>query len=123
MSKLRSCSVCAAFLPEGASECPVCEAPARSILSSKPLRGLFAAGAGSLLAMTLSACYGAPIDPYSNPWCPDPATDLDGDNYCSAAYDCNESDPSVHVGASDALGDGIDQNCDGVDGYAGDAGM
>ena len=36
---------------------------------------------------------------------------LDGD-------DCAPSDPLIHPGADDPYGDGIDQNCDGVDGNA-----
>lgn len=119
--KLSSCSECRGFLPAGAVACPNCGA-ARPLVSSAPLRGLFAVGAGSLLAMTLSACYGAPIGPDTNPWCDVPSNDLDGDGYCGT-YDCNESDSTVNTGRFDEDGDGIDQNCDGVDGYAGDAGM
>lgn len=121
MSKLSSCSECQSFLPAGASACPHCGA-GRALLSSKPLRGLFAVGAGSLLAMTLSACYGAPVGPEGNPWCSNSSLDLDGDGYCGM-YDCNESDASVNTGRYDEEGDGIDQNCDGVDGYPTDGGM
>ena len=32
--------------------------------------------------------------------------------------DCDDEDPSVYPGAEDPEGDGIDQNCDGVDGVA-----
>ena len=32
--------------------------------------------------------------------------------------DCKPSDPAIHPGADDPYGDGIDQNCDGVDGNA-----
>ena len=115
MSKLNACSGCSSFLPTGASACPACGAAVPATLGLKVLRGLAATGAGSLLAMTLSACYGAPIGPEYNPWCSDSASDLDRDGYCGV-YDCNESDSSVNAGASDPVGDGIDQNCDGVDG-------
>lgn len=121
MSKLTSCPHCDGFLPHGAAACPLCGATVKSPLS-KPLRGVLALGAGSLLAMTLSACYGAPIDDIGSPYCPDPTTDIDGDGYCGSTYDCNESDPTVNFGAVDTEGDGVDSNCDGVDGYAGDAG-
>jgi len=30
--------------------------------------------------------------------------------------DCDDADPSIHPGATDDLGDGVDQNCDGQDG-------
>jgi hypothetical protein len=41
-------------------------------------------------------------------------TDLDGDGV--GAGDCNDADPSIHPGAQDFRGDGVDDNCDGVDG-------
>ena len=80
-----------------------------------------ALGAGGLLAMTLSACYGGGIDEPFNPNCVDETLDSDGDGYCGS-FDCNEADFSVNDGAFDELGDGIDTNCDGVDGFVGDAG-
>jgi hypothetical protein len=41
-------------------------------------------------------------------------TDLDGDGH-SPPLDCNDSDASVHPGAAEVCGDGVDQNCDGQD--------
>jgi hypothetical protein len=40
--------------------------------------------------------------------------DQDNDGY-AIPDDCDDSDPNVHPGATDACGDGIDQDCDGVD--------
>jgi hypothetical protein len=56
------------------------------------------------VVVTLMACYGSPP-------CDD---DNDGDGDC---HDCNDQDPSINERADDPKGDGIDQNCDGVDGY------
>jgi len=42
--------------------------------------------------------------------------DQDGDGYTELAGDCDDADPSVSPGAIDALVDGQDENCDGLDG-------
>ncbi len=45
--------------------------------------------------------------------------DEDGDGYqsdgCETAWDCNDSDASIHPGAFDVCDDGIDQDCSGAD--------
>ncbi len=66
--------------------------------------------------MTLAACYGAPVEPGGSAFCDDPSRDTDRDGYCETQFDCNEGDATVHDNAVDTLGDGIDQDCDGVDG-------
>lgn len=121
MSKLSSCSECSGFLPPQASACPNCgqAVVARPKPMPKPLRGVLALGAGGLLAMTLSACYGGGV--YYEDAGP-PCTDNDGDGYCVSDGDCDDTDFEVRPFAPDPLGDMIDQNCDGVDGTAGDAG-
>ncbi|MSQ03357.1 MAG: hypothetical protein EXR71_15935, partial [Myxococcales bacterium] len=40
--------------------------------------------------------------------------DADGDGYASA-IDCDDADASINPGATEIVGDGIDQDCDGVD--------
>ncbi len=63
-----------------------------------------------------------PVEPLGTPYCNDISWDLDGDGYCDG-YDCDESDPERHADATDDEGDGIDQNCDGVDGVSPDGGF
>ncbi len=46
--------------------------------------------------------------------------DADGDGYSSFAGDCDDADPTVHVGAVDAWYDGVDSDCDGHDDYDAD---
>jgi hypothetical protein len=46
---------------------------------------------------------------------PQPCTDADGDGYCAEVDDCDDGDASIHPGAVDTFGDGIDQDCNGID--------
>ncbi len=53
------------------------------------------------------------------------APDADGDGF-AADVDCDDGDPSVHPGAVEVCGDGIDQDCSGADApcsAGGDGGM
>ncbi len=42
--------------------------------------------------------------------------DVDGDGFSSCEGDCNEGNPGINPFVTDIVGDGIDQNCDGIDG-------
>ena len=131
MTKLASCA-CGSFLPLASTSCPHCAARVGPVQIGSffaslpgPVRAAAAVVGGGLLSVTLSACYGSPcaggscepID--SGPdYCADDSMDTDGDGYC-LEYDCDETDVAIHELASDPDGDGIDQNCDGVDGILG----
>ena len=41
--------------------------------------------------------------------------DNDGDGFTVADGDCNDNDATIHPGAEEVCGDGIDQDCDGQD--------
>ena len=43
--------------------------------------------------------------------------DLDGDGF-PQEDDCDDTEADIYPGAPEVIGDGIDQNCDGVDGVA-----
>lgn len=45
----------------------------------------------------------------------DDGFDPDGDGYTICAGDCDEGDPAVNPGAAEVCGNGVDENCDGVD--------
>ncbi len=47
-------------------------------------------------------------------------TDLDRDGWTPDEGDCDDTDPDVNPGATDAFGDGIDADCDGADGQDAD---
>lgn len=70
----------------------------------------------SVSLVTLAACYGAPecIDRRD--------VDKDGSFACvdnpRMSEDCDDNDPLRRPGFPDPEGDGIDQNCDGVDGLS-----
>jgi hypothetical protein len=135
-----TCSTCGGLTPLDASpSCLHCDTPLR-----RPPRWMirFTALLGPAAAILLAACYGAPGRYHAErPMGPGGATrvDRDGDGDpggyecgpyagpdCAAEIaklppppdaDCDDNDRTRYHGAADLDGDGIDQNCDGVDGW------
>ncbi len=133
-----TCSSCGGLTPQDtAKTCLHCDAPLRRpprwMLKLTALLG----PAGSIL---LAACYGPPgyymrqqqpdqpvrMD-YDGDGTPGPWSCPNHDAACEAKLrtmpvpmqvDCDDRDPRRYPGADDPPGDGIDQNCDGVDGVA-----
>lgn len=135
-----TCTSCGGLTPPDASStCLHCDAPLRTpprwVLRLTKLLG----PAGAIL---LAACYGAPGRYHTmRPQGPEGMTrvDKDGDGnlggytceyaqtpQCEAELaktpppadvDCDDNDRTRYQGAADMDGDGIDQNCDGVDGW------
>ncbi|MCB9637634.1 MAG: hypothetical protein H6728_17955 [Myxococcales bacterium] len=133
---MKQCRHCEGFVPAGFYACPHCDARldvSASASDAEQKRGgligrlgqrarntALGLGAGTLM-MTLMACYGMPPEAICKQW-----EDKDGDGarvcadvgYMGQQEDCDDNDKTRHPGAEDTAGDGIDQNCDGVDGIA-----
>ena len=122
MASLKTCSSCSGFVPGEATACPHCDAPVSgSFLLSGPMRRIGRALIGGAMAITLSACYGAPVSPYPDAECLPGEVDNDNDGFCGD-MDCDDSDPTIYNWADEIPNDGIDQNCDGEDLVIDDAG-
>jgi hypothetical protein len=124
------------------SSCLHCDAPLRAPRWARKLSALL----GPAGAILLAACYGGPgryrTDTSPIPGSPEAGPmyeDADQDRapspyFCPGEHpacleklgsapkltdeDCDDKNPAIHPGAEDPDGDGIDQNCDGVDGWA-----
>lgn len=114
-SPLLSCPACDGLVPAARASCPHCD----HALAPRPrarLARMLARLALGASAVTLMACYGV-APRYGDPaYAGDHCVDQDADGVC-APQDCNDADRSIVPGGEDPDLDGIDQNCDGVDGW------
>lgn len=113
---LEACERCDGLNPAGRRACLHCEQPLRSEAPvGRRWRGARLAarlmGASAAL-VTLMACYGMIARPHDGM----DGFDRDGDGSRTGA-DCDDARGDVYPGAQDRDGDGVDQNCDGVDGW------
>ena len=110
MPKLIPCASCEAPVFVGTCTCPHCGSTKACY---GPRIGKAAAALG--LVAALSGCDGGGEDTFVvQPEYGVAITDYDGDGY-DASEDCNDDDASIHPGATETAGDGVDSNCDGED--------
>jgi hypothetical protein len=112
---LSSCRACGGLVPPARTACPHCDAPFAPRRFAAITRALVTAAGGGALAMSLMACYGGPMHQMPPASAPTACEDYDGDGACTPA-DCNDQNLAIYPGALDYADDGVDQDCDGVDG-------
>lgn len=59
--------------------------------------------------------FGLVLDLLATSGCVLPDDDFDLDGWTAAERDCDDLDPTIHPDATEVVGDGIDQDCDGSD--------
>ncbi|MCB9559605.1 MAG: putative metal-binding motif-containing protein [Kofleriaceae bacterium] len=112
---LLTCAACDGLIPAPRATCPHCDA---AVVRPRggALRRVLATLAGGGAFVTLMACYGVGPRYGDRPYGPEACVDADHDGVC-APQDCDDTNPMIVPGGEDVDGDGVDQNCDGVDGW------
>ncbi|MEN0062818.1 MAG: putative metal-binding motif-containing protein [Myxococcota bacterium] len=103
-------------------KCETCERHVLPVVQVCPFCTTLRVASWSTAVVTpivLSACYGAP------PCADDQVTDQDNDGFVvplpnqacwpAGEPDCDDTDATVNPGAAEICGDGIDNNCDGIE--------
>lgn len=111
---LRTCAACGGLSPAARATCLHCDARLTAPRFGRVRAVGRALAAGGAL-VTLMACYGMVARPGS-PYDASCQSDSDRDTVC-APRDCDDTRADVFPGAADPDQDGVDQNCDGVDGW------
>jgi hypothetical protein len=111
---LLTCSACHGLSPAARPTCLHCDARLTTPRFGRVRALGRVLGAGGAL-VTLMACYGMVARPMDARYA-DCRGDADNDTVC-ANTDCDDTRPDIYPGAADPDQDGIDQNCDGVDGW------
>lgn len=114
-SLLLTCPACAGLSPAAHAVCLHCDAPLTSPGFGRLARALGRLVLGTGALVTLMACYGMTARPGAMAG-GDCGGDADGDLVC-APRDCDDTRPDIYPGAADPDLDGVDQNCDGLDGW------
>lgn len=105
---LEACERCDGLVPAGRAVCVHCDR-VRPVRRGARLAARLLGASAALV--TLMACYGMIAKPYREGI----GMDRDGDGVGDA--DCDDARADIYPGAADSEGDGVDQNCDGVDGW------